>query len=516
MEMPPSLDIREYFDIKVFKAHLEVVCRASGRAILVIDLDGKEVIACGRLPRYLEFLQKKTAALAAYQESSRAALKKICDTPEGVLYHHAPDGLVQLWAPILISEKLIGAIGCIGLCDSPPDTKTIKKFLASWGENPHDILTLLDEIKIQSPKDIEHISSLLFITAQTLPPLMATYTQAKTELADIKLLYELSKRMLSTLTIDTIINEVIKLIMQHYAVYNCSLILLEEKAIQKRCCYLDNEHLQEFEKNIIPDLYAGKHILTISIKDDKRFTALSHKIISEKVVCFPLTVQGDLIGAIIIYVNTPNSLSNRALTFFSALGETVAPALFNLYVLKYAQESAHIDKLTGLYNRRYFNNALADYLAKTSSQKPCSVALIDIDDFKGYNDTHGHLKGDQLLTALSSLLLQKKNSRDVIGRYGGEEFIIIMHGLQFEEAHNHLESIRKTIEQTAFFGGEYQPHGKVTMSAGMITCADNSLTPQQILERVDKLLYKSKANGKNMVSSVLILGGRLPDVEMGT
>ncbi|MBI5391515.1 GGDEF domain-containing protein, partial [Candidatus Woesearchaeota archaeon] len=129
----------------------------------------------------------------------------------------------------------------------------------------------------------------------------------------------------------------------------------------------------------------------------------------------------------------------------------------------------------------------------------------DIDFFKVYNDTNGHLAGDALLKELAELIQAKLRPSDIIGRYGGEEFIVILPEINSHEAEEVAERLRKAVEEHNFKYQECQPNKKVTVSIGLTTIHTKEMRREEILKETDKNLYASKKAGRNKVTSSVIL-----------
>ena len=164
------------------------------------------------------------------------------------------------------------------------------------------------------------------------------------------------------------------------------------------------------------------------------------------------------------------------------------------------QEMAVKDGLTSLYNHRYFQEALARELVRTRrTQKPCSVIFMDVDNFKVYNDTHGHPEGDRLLKTLSRLLMANLRGSDVAARYGGEEFVLLLPETPKDAALKMAEGLRRVVEEHAFPGGEKQPLGKVSISVGVGSFPLNGGEPAELMAYADSKLYQAKHGGKNVV-----------------
>jgi len=170
--------------------------------------------------------------------------------------------------------------------------------------------------------------------------------------------------------------------------------------------------------------------------------------------------------------------------------------LLNIYFLE--KRHALVDELTEVYNRKAMNLWLHKEIERAKRFKhPLSIALMDLDKFKVYNDINGHLRGDWLLKTIARIL--KENARDIdfVGRYGGEEFIIIFPETGHNNALKACERVRKIIEEMKFEGEENLPTKKVTISIGLVTFCDK-LDQGKMLKQADELLYEAKAKGRNV------------------
>ena len=162
--------------------------------------------------------------------------------------------------------------------------------------------------------------------------------------------------------------------------------------------------------------------------------------------------------------------------------------------------AAHRDTLTGLFSRQYISEVLeVEFKRAKALHTPLSVVYFDIDDFKRINDTCGHTCGDYVLTALGSRVNEMGlRQRDLAGRFGGEEFLIVLGNTNLEQAAVVAERVRKGIAEHAFsFGGQTIPG---TVSLGVATIKPGFQTGADVYEQADKALYESKRNGKNRVT----------------
>jgi diguanylate cyclase (GGDEF)-like protein len=158
------------------------------------------------------------------------------------------------------------------------------------------------------------------------------------------------------------------------------------------------------------------------------------------------------------------------------------------------------DPLTGLVNRRYLEERLSEELERSKRHRfQMSFMMVDIDDFKAYNDTHGHQAGDLALEMTAQCLKTALRSADVAARYGGEEFSVLLPQTGPGEARIIAERVRRRIERTHFPHGKSQPTGAVTVSVGVSSFGPELDTSSQIIYAADRALYLAKKRGKNCV-----------------
>ncbi|MED0686778.1 diguanylate cyclase [Anoxybacillus ayderensis] len=193
--------------------------------------------------------------------------------------------------------------------------------------------------------------------------------------------------------------------------------------------------------------------------------------------------------------------------FFGLFLFTVLVVLLSITfgkVLEWYQEmanQANKDYLTGLYNHGYFKDYLKELFRetkKTGSQ--LSVAFLDLDDFKKYNDYHGHVQGDRLLKFVGEYLKNETKDRGfTVARYGGEEFAIILPKTEKHEAAAFMDQLRKKLNDTPFDGVERLPYRCISFSCGIAEYESDMYEESELLHKADQALYYSKAQGKNNV-----------------
>ncbi len=158
------------------------------------------------------------------------------------------------------------------------------------------------------------------------------------------------------------------------------------------------------------------------------------------------------------------------------------------------------DPLTGAYNRRYLEEFLEQEVARAHrTGRPVVVAMADLDDFKLYNDTQGHLAGDEVLRRTAEAMRWCVRRSDLVARYGGEEFTVVLVDTQPEDARRVLERIRSSVAALPMPGTEVLPWRAITVSVGAACYPHDGATAHELLRRADDALYRAKARGKNRV-----------------
>ncbi len=170
-----------------------------------------------------------------------------------------------------------------------------------------------------------------------------------------------------------------------------------------------------------------------------------------------------------------------------------------------------MDDLTDIRNRRFMYLYLKEDVDWQAEQpSPLSMVMLDLDFFKETNDTYGHLAGDQLLVQTSAILKESFRDSDIVIRYAGDEFSILLPGTSRDEALKLAEGARQRFEQTDFQRGDETVKGAVTISAGVAHFPDDARTAEELVNSADKALYRSKSLGKNRVSDFLDVGKPAP------
>jgi diguanylate cyclase (GGDEF)-like protein len=206
-----------------------------------------------------------------------------------------------------------------------------------------------------------------------------------------------------------------------------------------------------------------------------------------------LWVKDKPIGLILVDNNiTRKPITEDEIRIFNMFVEQAQGAIENSQAFEDTLIKAHTDPLTELWNYGYFQYKLDEELIKMKSKKyPLSIMMIDIDDFKKFNDTYGHVEGNRALKEISYVLKENSRKVDILCRYGGEEFSLILPYTDKKEAGLLGERIRKSIEEREIL------HKKFTVSIGVASFPPDAKDKESLIEKSDAALYKAKRNGKN-------------------
>lgn len=210
----------------------------------------------------------------------------------------------------------------------------------------------------------------------------------------------------------------------------------------------------------------------------------------------PITVHNEPLGFIIIQHQQKDYFTTQHTTFLSSLANHVGVAIENNILYNQIKESANIDGLTGIFNKRYFFETLGN-ISDLDLQN-YTIVMIDIDNFKKVNDTYGHLYGDIVLKKITQIIKNSTRPNDLVARYGGEEIIIFFNNFTNTDAlKQRLETIRHTIETTSIVDGDII--SSVTASFGAYTKHNETLSLKEAIAKADANLYICKNSGKNKI-----------------
>lgn len=217
------------------------------------------------------------------------------------------------------------------------------------------------------------------------------------------------------------------------------------------------------------------------------------------IIVAPLSTEQKVFGAIALGSGKTSAFSADDLQLLVSFAATATTALQNAQLHAVVQQQAVTDTLTGLYNRRgFYELAEHEILRAQRFHRPMSMILFDIDLFKQINDTYGHPMGDKILASVSASCKAELRQVDIIARYGGDEFIVLLPETSLMEALRAAERLRQKVEQLTFTNHEKTV--RVTLCAGVAELLPGD-TLKNLIERTDQSLYRAKQGGRNRVNA---------------
>jgi len=247
----------------------------------------------------------------------------------------------------------------------------------------------------------------------------------------------------------------------------------------------------------------GQEFVTADLRNDARVSSA----FVGSVVAFPLGCRGRRVGAILGLDRLASTREPRVtmpiLRAIRVLLEPAAVAIDNAQQLKRAEALSVTDDLTHLYNSRYLNMVLRKETKRASrSGRPLSLLFIDLDGFKAINDTHGHLYGSRALVEAAAVIRGSARETDVVARFGGDEFALVLPDTGGEGAFAVGERIRERIAACVFLAQD-QLNVRLTASVGVATLPDVAASADELVQAADKAMYAVKDSGKNGIQAAI-------------
>jgi diguanylate cyclase (GGDEF)-like protein/PAS domain S-box-containing protein len=222
-------------------------------------------------------------------------------------------------------------------------------------------------------------------------------------------------------------------------------------------------------------------------------------------VCLPLTVRGDLLGLLNLRSAPGEFPGPQSRQLLTTLGEVIKLSLSSLKLRDALRAQAIRDPLTGLFNRNYLDETLRRELSRSARhQTPLCVAMLDIDNFKAFNDTYNHHAGDVLLKALAEFFINKLRASDVVCRYGGDEFALVLPDTDLRQVSERLDRMRSEVRSMECrHDGRILPAASVSIGVAQWpehgATSKNPITSDELIKAADRALYSAKHGGRDQV-----------------
>jgi len=216
--------------------------------------------------------------------------------------------------------------------------------------------------------------------------------------------------------------------------------------------------------------------------------------VTGKTCCLPLMAQGETVGLLQL------AFDGETPRLATEVSEILALTVANLRLREAMRDQATRDPLTGVFNRRYLDETFERELARAKrARASLAVVLLDVDHFKRFNDTYGHAAGDVVLKELAGVLGNSFRTADVVCRYGGEEFIVLLPDCNMSDAIRRAEAVRVSVSGLQLTH-EGKGLGRLTISAGVSVFPAHGRDAKWLVEAADAALYRSKSAGRDRVT----------------
>ncbi|MFQ5459141.1 MAG: diguanylate cyclase, partial [Myxococcota bacterium] len=249
---------------------------------------------------------------------------------------------------------------------------------------------------------------------------------------------------------------------------------------------------------------ARKPLCLADVNADPRFARREgERDTSGAVLCVPLLVRDRLVGVVKVSGTPPgNSFTHEDLDFLATLGAQIALVIENGHLFEEALSLSYLDPLTRLYNHASFRNMLEREVDRAERYgRSMTLVVIDIDEFKAYNDRYGHAAGNRALRTIGQLVCSQSRASDIVCRYGGDQFAAILPETDAKRARTFAEKVRESVDAHYFPGeaGDVAEH--LTVSVGVAAYPEDAAKHVALLDMAEGALYESKFAGKNRVSA---------------
>lgn len=286
-------------------------------------------------------------------------------------------------------------------------------------------------------------------------------------------------------------------------------LLNEETQMLELTCYRNiDKFLSESEKTIELGYclcgrvgQTGEIITSLNCLTDQRHETQFVGMTLHGHIILPLKTGQRILGVLFLYLPSDFEPTKNQVNLLTAIASQLSVALENARLYERVRHLSVHDPLTNLYNRKMLFNRLDEEISRSARlEKPLSLAMIDIDHFKKINDMHGHMVGDRILQELAKLLKNGVRIIDVVARFGGEEFTILLPDANMEQAVAIMERLRSSVEEHQFPIDEQGKTISVTISVGISTLSSAEIQDQSALVKTaDEALYKAKEMGRNRI-----------------
>jgi diguanylate cyclase (GGDEF)-like protein len=466
-----ELELKELINLELWENIQNKFAEVIGFPIVTMDAKGNEIVVSKKRPLFCELIREKREDLC--KKCKLKYFKNLEKENKGIVFYFCHAGMMNIMVPIHVEGRQVGVV----ICDSikkKNNSAQAGRIAKEIGISPIDLMESLKKMDMQKREDILIYGTFLHTLSNTIPNVVYEKYKDEKQISELKLLQNMGQTLSAGLELPPIINSVIEFFEKNMKT-KASVILVDEG--QKKKYSPGNEKITDEELSVFEEVVSkGTYVLK---KKEK-----------ETLLAAPLKAKNSIIGAIILL--SQENISSRT-DFVSIIADQTALAITNALQYEEIKELAITDKLTGVFNRRELMNRIdAEMQRAKMILYPISILMLDFDEFSDYNNTFGHPEGDLLLSSAASVMKSSVREIDTIGRYGGEEFTVILPRTSADDATQIAEKIRQGVESI-------QAKRKVTISIGIANCLDPGVEKNEIIKVADDALYEAKRTGRNKV-----------------
>lgn len=312
----------------------------------------------------------------------------------------------------------------------------------------------------------------------------------------IAALFRITSIVQKTVNEQEVLEEILEGITREFGYSDVSILLLDEVSnelkVRASCGKANNSLRIPIGQGITG--YAAMHRELVYVEDvhaDHRYIVTN--VNSSREVAVPLIVDDKVLGVLNIEVSRERIIQPYDLDLLRSISSQIAMTIAHAKHVANVELQAITDAMTGLYNYRYFRTLLQQEIKRAARYKrPLTMFMIDIDFFKHYNDTNGHLMGDKVLYMAATLIKSICRDTDYVFRYGGEEFAVLLPETTVNEAYEIAERVRKKISDYKFPNCQNQPKGSITVSLGIAGYPNSAQNDIELVDCADAALYLAK------------------------
>lgn len=363
----------------------------------------------------------------------------------------------------------------------------------------HDLLLAQEQLKFR--QRIEEKNAVIERTNQTLEGLVR----------DLSLLYEIGQEVNSIVDLERLYANITETLKKYLRIHECVILTFDERReelhVKAAFGFPDVEAIfrTTFRKGEgITGLVAatGKKIYIKNTAREDRFLHYKGErpVEESSFLSVPLVYKNEVMGVINFARRGAGSFSYQDVKMMSLVAGQVALAIANARLYTRTRELSVRDELTGINNRRYFQQMLQmEWKRAVRFRRQLSLIMLDVDHFKSYNDTFGHLQGDGVLKQMGALLKKNLREVDTVARFGGEEFVLLLPDTDKRGAIVVAEKVRAVVERHVFAAEDGKETRRITVSAGVAAFPDDVAEMDDLIDSADIALYRAKENGRNRV-----------------